>query len=235
MKRVFFVICMSVTVLFCSAVGLCVKALLTPYPVGAFQQSSMTIVLDAGHGGVDGGVVGRQTGVKESDINLAIVYKLKPKLEELGFDVILTRKTEAGLYDSATKGFKRRDMEKRREIIQSANPALVVSIHQNYYPSKNTRGGQVFYRKGQEQSKQLALGLQKKLNDLYLGVGGRARSAAMGDFFMLECCACPSVLIECGFLSNPTEEALLSSESWQKQLAEEIASGILGYFAEISA
>jgi N-acetylmuramoyl-L-alanine amidase len=235
MKGVFVGICIWVMVFVSIACGMCVNVLLTPKAVAGVDALAMRIVLDAGHGGIDGGVVGRTSGVKESDLNLAIVYQIKSRLEELGFEVVLTRKTEAGLYETATKGFKRRDMEKRKEIIQQVKPSLVLSIHQNYYPSKNTRGGQVFYRKGQEQSKQLALGLQKKLNELYLGVGGRARSAAMGDFFMLECCACPSVLIECGFLSNPTEEALLSSESWQKQLAEEIASGILGYFAEISA
>lgn len=234
MKKVFFAISMAVTVFFTAAVGLCVRELTASQAVAAFENG-LRIVLDAGHGGIDGGVVGKTTGVKESELNLSITYKLKTELEDMGFEVILTRKTDAGLYDTTAKGFKKRDMQKRKELIEAAEPALVVSVHQNFYPSQNTRGGQVFYSKENPGSEKLALGLQKKLNALYAEEGAKGRSAASGDFFMLSCAACPSVIVECGFLSNARDEALLVDEVWQKKLAETLASGILDYFADSSA
>ena len=234
MKKVFFAISMAVTVGFVAAVGLCVRELNKPQAVAAFEDS-MRIVLDAGHGGIDGGVVGKKTGIKESDLNLTITYKLKTELEDMGFEVVLTRKTEAGLYGTAAKGFKKRDMQKRKEMIQEVDPAMVISIHQNFYPSKNTRGGQVFYSKEKAGSQKLALGLQKKINSLYTEEGVKGRSAASGDFFMLECADCPSVIVECGFLSSEKDEALLTDEGWQKKLAETLASGVLAYFADSSA
>lgn len=220
-------------VVFVAAVGVCLRVLFTAQAVSAFEEG-MRIVLDAGHGGIDGGVVGKKTGIKESDLNLAIVYKLKTELEELGFEVVLTRKTEAGLYDTTAKGFKKRDMQKRKEIVESVNPSMVLSIHQNYYPSQATRGGQVFYDGKNEGSKKLALLTQKKLNELYDREGAKARNATSGEFFMLSCSDCPSVIVECGFLSNEKDENLLTDESWQKKLAETLARGVLAYFSDIS-
>lgn len=104
---------------------MCINAL--SVPVFAVTRP-MCVVLDAGHGGIDGGVVGRETGVKESDVNLAVTMKLKTVLERAGFDVVLTRKTEAGLYGRGDpKGFKRRDMSKRKEIIEEAKPIVMIS------------------------------------------------------------------------------------------------------------
>ncbi len=226
--------CIAVAVIFTAAVGLCVKTLLAPRAVTALE-SEMRIVLDAGHGGIDGGVVGRTTGKKESDLNLAIVYKLKDVLEDMGFSVVLTRKTEGGLYGTSAKGFKKRDMQKRKELIEEADPAMLISIHQNFYPSKNTRGAQVFFNKKNEGGEKLALGLQKRLNVLYAESGANGRVAASGEFFMLQCADCPSVIVECGFLSSPADEALLTDEVWQKKLAETLGGGVLGYFADLTA
>lgn len=234
MKKIIFALATAVAVGFTAAVGLCVQTLASPTTVAAFEES-MRVVLDAGHGGIDGGVVGVTTKIKESDLNLAITYKLKSELEDLGFEVILTRKTEAGLYDAATKGFKRRDMEKRREIIREQTPGMVLSIHQNFYSSRSARGGQVFYNAENEESEALALALQEKLNALYEGQDVRERKAASGEFFMLECADCPSVIVECGFLSNAKDEALLVDESWQKQLAQVLSAGVLAYFSHSTA
>jgi N-acetylmuramoyl-L-alanine amidase len=126
-------------------------------------------------------------------------------------------------------------MQRRKEIIEAADPALVISIHQNYYPARGTRGGQVFYSKEQEGSGKLAIGLQGRLNELYAKEGARARVATSGQFFMLECADCPSVIVECGFLSNTEDERLLSTETWQKALAETLAGGVMEYFTDISA
>ena len=213
---------------------MCVGVLNSPRAVAAVNDT-LCIVLDAGHGGIDGGVTGKETNVKESDVNLAITYQVKSALEALGFEVVLTRKTEAGLYGTSAKGFKKRDMQKRREIIEEVDPAMVISIHQNFYPTRNTRGAQVFYRQESATGQHLAVLMQKGLNTLYAKEGARGRNAASGQFFMLECSGCPSVLVECGFLSNREDERLLTSEGWQKALAGVIAESVMAYFSDVSA
>lgn len=222
---------MAVLVGFIAAVTLCVQALNTPQTVGAFGEENMRIVVDAGHGGADGGVSGKTTGVKESDLNLAIAYRVSDVLTDMGFEVTMTRKTEAGLYGTATKGFKKRDMQRRKEIIESVDPMLVLSIHQNRYPARSVRGGQVFYAKESERGKALALSVQAELNELYGKEKVKERKAAVGDYFILNCADCPSVIVECGFLSNPLDEKLLTTEIWQKKLAESIATGVVNYLS----
>ncbi len=231
MKKALFAIGCAVLMGFIAAVGLCVKTLQSLGVETAFQKGNNRIVLDAGHGGIDGGVSGCTSGVNESDINLAIVYRLKPLLEDLGFEIILTRKTEAGLYGAATDGFKKRDMAKRKEIIQEINPALVISIHQNRYPSKNVRGAQVFYRRGDQEGARFAEGVQQRLNGLYAEKKVNARKVVGADLFMLECTSSPSILVECGFLSSPQDDALLNTKAWQIEIAESIAGGVIDYFA----
>ena len=189
------------------------------------------VILDAGHGGFDAGASGVDTGVKESELNLAITLQLKQELEEVGFEVILTRKTDAGLYDTATKGFKRRDMQKRKEIIQKAAPSMVISVHQNFYPAQSARGAQVFYNRNSEKGKILALSLQAQLNALYEKESVKNRNVTAGEYFMLDCCDAPSAIVECGFLSSAKDEELLIDKSWQKKLAERITAGIMAYFS----
>ncbi|MBR2441641.1 MAG: N-acetylmuramoyl-L-alanine amidase [Clostridia bacterium] len=235
MRKSWIAVCTAVAMVFTMAVGLCMQVLLRPQAVSAFAKESMKIVLDAGHGGIDGGVVGKKTGIKESDINLQITYALKSVLEDMGFEVVLTRKTGEGLYGTTAKGFKKRDMQKRKEIILQADPALVISIHQNLYPSQNSRGGQVFYRKEDGESQALALALQDSLNGLYQEEGVKSRKASQGEFFILNCHTCPSVIVECGFLSNAADEKLLTQERGQKHIAESIAKGVLVYFSKITS
>ena len=234
-KKTVLAVCTAVVMAFVTAVALCVQALRAPVSVFSASQSGLKIVLDAGHGGMDGGVTGVKTGINESDLNLQIVFALKTELETLGFEVALTRKTDAGLYGTTAKGFKRRDMEKRKEIILEEKPALVVSVHQNKYPSKAQRGAQVFYRKNATNGKKLALALQDKLNALYAEDGVKARKATAGEFFMLNITNAPSVSVECGFLSSPLDENLLTSGAWQKRLAENISAGIMAYLSDAVA
>ncbi len=222
---------MAIIVAFLSALALCVRAL-SAQAVSVFSKENMRIVIDAGHGGIDAGVSGSGTGVKESDLNLAISMELKSVLEDMGFEVTMTRKTDSGLYGTTAKGFKKRDMQKRKEIIEKADPALLVSIHQNFYPSKVTRGGQVFYSERNEGGMSLANGVQAALNDLYGELGVKARKAAKGEYFMLQCYPCPSVIVECGFLSNEKDEALLNTPSWREKLAGAIAQGIISSMDE---
>lgn len=195
----------------------------------AAQSLRLTIVIDAGHGGVDGGVVGTTTGAKESDINLSISRLLQRKFEEAGFLVVQTRPTEAGLYDVATAGYKRRDMEKRAEIIKKNTPAIMVSVHQNFFSQVSRRGAQVFYREDSELSKTLACLVQTSLNSMPECV--KKTSALAGDYFVLNCSDTPSVIVECGFLSNPQDEALLIGKAYQEKIAAAIASGVLSFLS----
>ena len=233
MKKSFFAIILAVAFAFTTAVVTCVRAL-NAQEVGAFS-TQMRIVVDAGHGGIDGGVTGIKTGVKESDLNLSIAFLLKEELEDKGFEVILTRKTEGGLYGTTAKGFKKRDMQKRKECVEEAQPQMLISVHQNFYPSHSTRGAQVFYSPKSEGSKAFAEGVQTSLNTLYSSQKVKGRGCKEGEFFMLECYPCPSVIVECGFLSNAKDEALLVTKSWQTAVAQAVAGGVLAYFAQATA
>lgn len=211
--------------LFCFSV--CVYGL----SVTASEMRTLTVVLDAGHGGIDGGVVGAVTKTPESKINLAIVKKLQSCFENSGINCVLTRKTDAGLYALPTKGFKKRDMAKRKEIIDKADPVAVVSVHQNFYTGSSAmRGGQVFYRADNENGKALALGIQQMFNKINPPTAQRQIHA--GDYYMLNCTDCASVIVECGFLSNAQDELLLITKEYQQTVAETIYEGVLIYLAQ---
>ena len=185
---------------------------------------SYTVVIDAGHGGIDGGVTGVNTGVKESDLNLSIANILKDKFISAGFKVVMTRTTSAGLYGTMSKGFKLRDMKKRKEIINSAKPDLMISVHLNKFSDSSRRGAQVFYKIDNENSKRLADILQEEFNGT-----GRKYSALKGDYYVLNESNCPAVICECGFLSNPQDEILLLTESYREKVAETIVRGAVKY------
>lgn len=209
---------------------LCFAALAKTDVIAA--KSGVKVVLDAGHGGIDGGVKGVKTGTPESEINLSVVKKLETYLVSAGISVVLTRSSEAGLYGVASSTLKRRDMQKRKEIIEKAEPTLVVSVHMNYYPNSTRRGGQVFYRAENERSALLAKSVQNGLNGLYEGVKDYAPLA--GDYYILNCTEYPSVIAECGFLSNPEDENLLIQSEFQGEIAYSLFCGIINYLTESS-
>lgn len=183
------------------------------------------IVIDAGHGGIDGGVTGVKSGVKESDLNLMISKQLYELFKSNGFNVVMTRSTVDGLYGDTSKGFKRRDMEARRKIIEEAKADLVISIHMNSYSASYRHGAQVFYQKNKANGKNFADVMQsvlnKKLNQTNLNLGG--------DFYICRETDAPSVIVECGFLSNPNDEALLLTKEYRTTLANAIMEGCLTY------
>ncbi len=195
----------------------------------AAESMRLTIVIDAGHGGVDGGVVGTQTGTKESDINLALARELRLEFEDAGFTVVMTRPTEAGLYGVATTGYKRRDMQRRAEIIRENAPAAVISVHQNFFSQASRRGAQVFFREEIPQSKTLACSIQTALNGMPECV--KRSEALAGDYFVLNCADVPAVIVECGFLSNPEDEALLITAEYRRKLAKTIAAGTIAFLS----
>ena len=209
---------------------LCFAALAKTDVIAA--KSGVKVVLDAGHGGIDGGVKGVKTGTPESEINLSVVKKLENYLISAGITVVLTRSSEAGLYGVASSTLKRRDMEKRKEIIENAEPTLLVSVHMNYFPNSSRRGGQVFFRDNDESSERLAATVQNALNGLYTDV--KDYPPLKGDYYILNCAECPSVIAECGFLSNPEDERLLTTDEFQTELAYSLFLGIINYLTESS-
>jgi len=225
------IIIASVLAFVFTAFGFCFFALSNSNNTTA-SANIVKIVLDAGHGGVDGGVSGIITGVKESEINLKIVKKLQNYLEGAGMSVTLTRNSEAGLYGIASATLKQKDMKKRKEIIEKASPTLVVSVHLNQYSVSTRRGAQVFYKKTDVNGKRLAETIQNAFNEMPEST--RDLSALAGDYYILNCTNFPSVIAECGYLSNPEEEALLITETYQDSIAYTLFKGICGYLAKES-
>jgi N-acetylmuramoyl-L-alanine amidase len=189
------------------------------------------IVIDAGHGGSDYGVKGINTGVEESGLNLLYARELKRYFEEAGFEVVMTRFGPDGLYGIMSTGFKKRDMQRRKEIIEKANPDLVISVHMNFYkPQRSRRGLQAFWADSGK-SKELAVSIQNAVNrNVNFPRAGRNLLQLYGDYYILKCTDAPSVLIECGFLSNSEDEALLVSEEYRKELCYYIYAGAMVYF-----
>lgn len=183
-----------------------------------------TVVIDAGHGGVDGGVVGVD-GVKESSLNLAYAKQLGQIFERSGFKVVYTRKTEGGLYGLATNGFKLRDMKKRKEIIDKARPNLLISVHMNKFSSSTRSGPQVFYQQGKDDGLTLAESLQRVFNDYT----GNTHQAIAGDYYVCRETCCPAVIVECGFLSNADECARLQTDEYRETICNQIFNGVMLY------
>lgn len=182
-----------------------------------------TVVIDAGHGGKDRGASSKN-GTYESDINLAIAGFLKKEFESRGVTVVMTREDELWLASSFAPNKKRDDMNNRRKIIENAKPDLVISVHLNNFPSDTSvRGLQCFYDASGEVSQKYAVAVQTEFNKSGLDINRKAKA---GDYYILDCTAYPSILIECGFLSNAQEEKLLKTKEYQQILAFYIASAV---------
>lgn len=195
------------------------------------KTADFCVVLDAGHGSSDPGKIGCND-VKEKDINLAIVQKLKKFLEEEKVKVVLTRDSDAPLYDASAVNKKMSDMNKRVSVIESVSPDLVVSIHQNSYHDSSVCGPQVFYYKTSENGKKAAEILQASFDGLE-EVENRRAAKANDNYYLLLHTSAPMVIAECGFLSNPGEAALLVQDSYQEKVAWVLHLGILQYRAAI--
>ena len=198
----------------------------------AVPRKEYVVVIDAGHGGGDAGVVGSKSGVSEAEINLLVAFTLKKQLEERGVRVVMTREKKSVLEDGI--GSKSDDFEKRKSIINNNSPDLVISIHQNKFPDSTRRGAQVFYNVSSEQGKSLATAIQTSLNNLNQEKVGRSFSALKGDYYILNCSPYPSCIVECGFLSNPNDEELLLNAEYRENLSALIVKGTFAYLDEKS-
>lgn len=181
------------------------------------------IVLDAGHGGPDPGKVGCND-VLEKDLNLAIVYKLKTLFENKGFRVVLTRTDDNVLADENSKNIKIEDLHNRVALITETMPVMTICIHQNSFPDSSVSGPQVFYFDQSSESKAIAETIQDSLNTILEPPKPRV-SKSNNDYYILKKTPTPTVIVECGFLSNEAETALLTDEAYQEKLARAIYLG----------
>lgn len=190
--------------------------------------NGITIVVDAGHGGRDGGCVGGN-GTIEKEINLEYAECLKDMMVKRGYRVVMTRKTDEGLYNNLSKNKKQSDMKARLEIIKKANPNLVISVHMNSFSSADAYGASTYYRKGDEASKNCADIIQScianKCNTKYT-------KGKVGDYYMVNSSYYTAVLIECGFLSNTAEERLLNTIEYKERFCSAVMDGLLLYFGK---
>ncbi len=192
-------------------------------------KNQSTVLIDPGHGGIDGGTSSK-SGVKESDINLEISFKLKDQFEENGWEVILTRDKDVGLYsDTGTiRNKKMQDLVNRQKMIEREMPDFVILIHLNSFSDTSCFGAQTFYPGKSPESKLLAEQIQKKLVE-GIDNGNKRKSKEKNDIYLLRNSDIPTVLVECGFLSNPKEEELLQKNQYQKLLAKCIYKGLVEY------
>lgn len=188
------------------------------------------IVIDPGHGGEDGGAVSC-TGRMESEYNLAISRRLDDLLHLLGYRTRMTRTSDVSIYTTGSTLAQKKvsDLKERVRIVNETGNALLVSIHQNQFSDSRYSGAQVFYAKTAG-SKDLGQKLQAELVAA-LNPGSNRKSKPVSGVYLLENIPCAGVLVECGFLSNPQEEAMLRNTDYQKKLCCVLAAALHQYLS----
>lgn len=194
------------------------------------QLADRIVVIDSGHGGIDPGKIG-VNNTYEKDINLAIALKLRDMLSASQITVIMTRTEDIGLYSPTDRNKKSSDMKARCDIINNSNADIAVSIHQNSYVTSDIKGAQVFFYKGSEKGRVLAGRIQKALKEQVAPDNARVEKAN-DNYYLLLNTKIPTVIAECGFLSNPEETSLLLTEEYQNKIAAALYEGIVGYLEE---
>lgn len=197
-----------------------------------FPGTGTTVVVDAGHGGEDGGTLSC-TGVRESGLNLEIALRVNDLFALLGQRTRMLRTQDISLHDTDAATIAARkasDIRARVRLTEETPKAVLLSIHQNHFPESKYRGAQVFYAAA-DGSRALAERLQTALGTQLDPDNHRACKKA-GEIYLLKHVSCPAVLVECGFLSNPAEEALLRTPEYQKKLAAVLCCGMLEFLEE---
>lgn len=219
-KRIVSIIAaVAVIALIITASGYSIAAISDGYACGV-------VVIDAGHGGIDGGV--KYGDMLEKEINLDISNKLKTKLELQGYKVVMTRTSDAALSDD-----KKADMQARKAIIEKARPDIVISIHVNNFTSDYRRGAQVFYddtNRNRDVGDRMQSVLNTYINERY---SGRSDLKALGgDYFITKCTKYPTVIVETAFMSNPADRQLLKSDAYKNDICDAITKAVAGMLAE---
>ena len=200
-------------------------------PTVSLPISGKTIVIDAGHGKPDEGAQS-SSGTTEAATNLKIALKLQNLLEQSGTTVILTRSDENAIYDIDAKTLKQKkisDIHNRVKIGNESSADLFVSIHLNKIPQQQYDGWQTFYKQGSEEGKKLAISIQNNLNEAIQKENNRV-AKTIDNIYIIKHVEIPITIVECGFLSNPTEEKKLLEDEYQNRLAWGIYNGIIDYF-----
>lgn len=197
------------------------------YRAVSTEENMHTVIIDAGHGGIDGGATG-VNGVPEKELNLAVAKRLAAYCRLMGYTVIETRTEDRSLADDdAKKGHvKQSDLENRLKIAAAYPHALFISIHMNTFPGEMCRGLQVWYSENHIASHELAQAVQLHVKETLQPTNNRKVKVATSSIYVLRHIKNPAILIECGFLTNNDECRLLTSDTYQKQLALVIASAI---------
>ena len=204
----------------------------------AAEASSMpitqkTVIVDAGHGGDDGGAIGID-GTVEKDINLDIALKLEKILKFYGFNVIMTRTQEVMTCDDGLDSLRKRkisDIHNRFELMRKNPDAIFISVHQNKFEDSSQHGTQVFYSGNDERSKELAEAIQTSVTLTLQRKNDRVVKKSGSGIYLLYHAKIPAVLVECGFISNSDEVKKLKDESYRMKLAILIADGLLKYLS----
>ena len=190
------------------------------------QNSRSTLVLDAGHGGIDGGAIS-DSGLKESDINLQIALKTEALVRFLGINTVMTRETDSD--NSDNKAYSEHDnLVQRVKLANSTENAVLISIHQNKFPSAVVSGAEVMYSDNDD-SKALGLITQDNLVTLLDSSNRRVARPAPKELLLTSSVECPTILVECGFMSNPQEVQKLASNDYQLKLAAILAGSYIQF------
>ncbi len=227
-KKVTFILsCVIISIVFFNFTSVPISSI----PTSSTPVSNHVVILDAGHGLPDGGAESSD-GTYESNINLSIVQKLQKLLEASSCTVILTRSDENGIYELDADTIRKKkvsDMKNRVEIGNNSNAEIFVSIHLNKIPSPKYSGWQTFYQPESEQSLKLANTIQDNLNYSIQRENNRVPEK-VPNIYLTKNLEIPFTIVECGFLSNSDECALLQTENYQEILAWGIYTGIMDYF-----
>lgn len=221
--------------LFCASLVLFVVQTMQAFGVVAFHadffEKKGTVVLDAGHGGEDGGAVG-VNGVMEKDVNLAIALELQKYLKQNNFDVVMIRDGDYSVGDQSLPTIaerKRSDTKTRLRVVEEAGDCIFLSIHQNHFSESKYDGAQVFYSGNDPKSAALAECIRQNIVASLQPENHRENKQAEKGIYLMYHAQVPAVLVECGFLSNPAEAEKLSTESYQKDMAAAIYNGLIDY------
>lgn len=203
-------------------------------PVANGQDTQKTVLLDPGHGGEDPGAVSDYSGIKEKDINLSIAMKVKQLLEDDNFNVLMTRTEDKLEYNSETRNIVQKrveDLTRRKRMMDEGGANIVVSIHMNKFPQTQYYGAQTFYPPNSPESQKLALSIQKALREKVDPNNTREALVKKEPIIILKDYKTTTVIVECGFLSNPDEEKKVGTVEYQDKIAEAIKDGVENYFS----
>ena len=230
----------AVWLLFFAALALFGAQTMRAFGVVAFHadffEKKGTVVVDAGHGGEDGGTTGVH-GELEKDINLAIALELQRLLEQHQFEVVMVRDWDTDLSDQnlpTVAQRKRSDLQRRLRLVEESGDCILLSIHQNFFTENQYSGAQVFYSANDPRGAALAEAIRASIVETLQPENTRQNKVGEG-VYLLEQCQVPAVLVECGFLSNPEEAAALADPDYQKQMAQAIYNGLVRYLKDTPA